>query len=121
MSDSFKVFDRVTVVVSIMGVLVMATALVTAVRGSTASAGGQGTVAEVELTEFSISGDLTVPVGQVALRVTNNGSVARNLSLVDGFSTPNPNPAASSTINLGEMVAGIYRLLCTVPGHERSV
>lgn len=121
MSDSSKVIDRLTVLISIVGVLVLATALVVAVRGPAVSATGiERTAAEVELTEFSIGGQLAVPVGQVSLRVNNNGTVAHNLTVVDGPSTPDLNSGQSSTLNLGELAAGTYQLLCTIPGHESS-
>jgi FtsP/CotA-like multicopper oxidase with cupredoxin domain/plastocyanin len=115
------VFDRVTVLIAVIGVLVLATTLVVAVRGPGATAAGvERTTAEVNLTEFSISGELAVPVGQVSLRVTNSGTVAHNLSLVDGPSTPDLSPGDNSTLNLGELSAGTYQLLCKIPGHESS-
>lgn len=121
MSDSSKVFDRVTVLISIVGVLVLATTLVVAARGPAAgAAGADGTTVDVDLAEFSIRGELAVPVGQVSLRVTDSGTVAHNLSLVDGPSTPDLNAGQSSTLNLGELAAGTYELLCTIPGHETS-
>jgi FtsP/CotA-like multicopper oxidase with cupredoxin domain len=91
--------------------------LVTAIRGPEASAGVESTSIDVELSEFAVTGDLTAPVGQVALRVTNVGNVAHNLSLKDGPSTLDLNSGESSTLNLGELAAGTYELLCTVPGH----
>jgi uncharacterized cupredoxin-like copper-binding protein len=122
MNDSSKVFDRVIVLVCVIGVLVMATALVVAIRGpaAAASSGTERTVAEIELSEFSITGDLEVPAGPVTLQVTNSGTVAHNLSLVGGPSTPDLNPGESSTLNLGDLEAGTYQLICTIPGHESS-
>lgn len=123
MSDPSKVFDRVTIFTSMIGVLVMATAFVLAFRAPAAGAPaveGTGTVAEIDLTEFSILGDLKVPVGPVTVSVTNSGTIAHNLSLVDGPSTPDINAGESSTFSLGELVAGTYQLLCTIPGHESS-
>ncbi len=118
MSDASKVIDRVTVLVGLIGVLVMATALVVAVRGP--QAGAERTVrteAEIDLSEFSINGDLVVPVGEVSLRVTNSGTVAHNLSMTDGPATPDLNAGESSVLNLGALEPpGIYQLLCSHPG-----
>ena len=121
MKDSSKVFDRITMMISGIGILVMAAVLILVVRGPSARAVDvDGAVAEIELTEFSISGDLAVPEGAVTLRVTNGGTIAHNLSLVDGPSTPDLNPGESVNLNLGDMAAGQYQLICHVPGHESA-
>ncbi len=121
MNDSSKVFDRVTMVVAAIGVLVMAAIFVLVIRGPSASGAGiERTVAEIELKEFVISGDLAVPEGAVSLRVTNVGSVAHNLTVVGGPSTPDLNAGESATLNLGDMTAGEYQLICAIPGHESS-
>ena len=121
MTDSSKVFDRITLLVSTTGVLVMAAILILVVRGPSATGADiDSTVAEIQLTEFSISGDLVVPEGAVTLRVSNAGNIAHNLTLVGGPSTPDFNAGESATLNLGEMVAGQYQLICSLPGHESS-
>ena len=121
MTDSSKVFDRITLLAAAIGVLVMAAILVLVVRGpSAAGAGVDGTGAEIDLTEFSISGDLAVPEGAVTLRVTNMGSIAHNLTLLDGPGTPDLNAGESAILNLGDTVAGQYQLICAIPGHESS-
>jgi len=121
LNDSSKVFDRVTMVVAAIGVLVMAAIFVLVIRGPSASGAGiERTVAEIELKEFVISGDLAVPEGAVSLRVTNVGSVAHNLTVVGGPSTPDLNAGESATLNLGDMTAGEYQLICAIPGHESS-
>ncbi|HEY3427713.1 MAG TPA: multicopper oxidase domain-containing protein, partial [Acidimicrobiia bacterium] len=121
MTDSSKVFDRVTLLVAISGLLVMASILVLVVRGpSAAGAAADGTVAEIQLTEFSISGDLAVPEGPVDLAVTNAGNIVHNLTLVDGPRTPDLDAGESARLSLGEMEAGQYQLICAIPGHESS-
>jgi uncharacterized cupredoxin-like copper-binding protein len=121
LTDSSKVFDRITLLVSTTGVLVMAAILILVVRGpSAAGADADSTVAEIQLSEFSISGDLAVPEGAVALHVTNAGTIPHNLTLVGGPSTPDLNAGESATLNLGDMVAGQYQVICAVPGHESS-
>jgi manganese oxidase len=121
MTDSSKVFDRVTMLLAITAVLVMAAVLVLVVRGPTAiGSAASSEVVEVELSEFSIGGDLTVPVGSVRLRVTNTGTVVHNLSLQGGPATPDLDPGESAFLDLGEMAAGNYGLLCLIPGHESA-
>lgn len=121
LTDSSKVFDRVTLLVAISGLLVMASILVLVVRGtSVAEADVSGAVAEVKLTEFSISGDLKVPEGPVVLSVSNAGTIVHNLALVDGPRTPDLNAGEQARLDLGEMEAGEYQIICAVPGHESS-
>ena len=121
MTDSSKVFDRVTLLVAISGLLVMAAILVLVVRGPSADgAAAEGTVAEIQLTEFSISGDLAVPEGPVDLAVTNAGNIVHNLTLVGGPSTPDLDAGENARLDLGEMAAGQYQLICAIPGHESS-
>jgi len=120
-TDSSKVFDRITLLVAATGILVMAAILVLVVRGpSAAGASVDSTSAEIELTEFSISGDLAVPEGAVTWRVINTGTIAHNLSLVGGPGTPDLNPGESAILNLGDTDPGQYQLICTIPGHESS-
>jgi uncharacterized cupredoxin-like copper-binding protein len=121
MNDASKVFDRVTLLVAFAGVLVTAAILVIVVRGPSASgAGVERAVAEIQLTEFSISGDLALPEGPVTLNVKNEGNVAHNLTVVGGPSTPDLNAGESATLNLGDMAAGAYQVICAIPGHESS-
>lgn len=120
MSDPSKVFDRVTALISNgragLGHHLGGCGAAPAVG----AAGVARATAEVELTEFSIRGELAVPVGQVSLRVTDQGTVAHNLAVVDGPSNPDFNPGESSALNLGDLSSGTDRLLCTVPGHEAA-
>ena len=62
MRESAKAGDRLLVFVGVFGVLVMASALVVALRGP--QAGAETTVrtdAQIDLSEFSSTGDLVVP------------------------------------------------------------
>ena len=119
MTDSSKVFDRITLLASAIGVLVMAAILILVIRGPSA-ASAETSFAEIQLNEFSISGDLAVPEGAVTLRVANAGTIAHNLSLVGGPITPDLNPGDTASLNLGDMAAGQYQLICQVSGHESA-
>jgi uncharacterized cupredoxin-like copper-binding protein len=118
--DSSKMFDRITLLASAIGVLIMAAVLTLVIRGPAAAGAAETSFAAIELAEFSISGDLAVPEGPVTLRVANAGTIAHNLSLVGGPSTSDLNPGESATLNLGDMAAGQYQLICHVPGHESA-
>ena len=85
-------FDRITLLVAATGILVMAAILVLVVRGpiSRRSRVSTAPLAEIELTEFSISGDLAVPEGPVTLRVTNAGNIAHNLTPCRWTEHPGP-------------------------------
>lgn len=116
-----RVIDRVTFLASAVGLLVALAVVVVAWRApATATAASPGSVVEVELTEFTIRGDLTVPAGAVVLNVTNRGSVAHNLGLVGGPSTPDIAPGESARLDLGELADGAYDLICAVPGHKEA-
>lgn len=73
----------------------------------------------VGLDEFSIEpGDLSVPAGSV-LAVRNDGTTAHDLA-VEGLSTPLLDPEGSAELDLGELAAGSYTMICEVAGHEAS-
>ena len=121
MNESSKVFDRIAVLVAATGVLVMVAVLVLVVRGPSASGAPiDSSEVAIELNDFTISGNLAAPAGAVSLRVMNAGHVAHNLSLVGGPSTPDLDAGESATLNLGELAAGSYQLICAVPGHESA-
>jgi uncharacterized cupredoxin-like copper-binding protein len=116
-----RVIDRVTVLASAIGVLVAAAAVVVAFRApATAAAGPEGVVAEIRLTEFTITGDLAVPAGPVVLDVENVGTVPHNLTVVGGPATPTLNPGESARLDLGDLSDGSYQIICAVPGHEAA-
>lgn len=121
MADSSKAVDRILILVSIIGVLVMATMFVLVLRGPAATASGpKRTVIAVVLNDFAITGDLNALEGQVILQVTNYGGTTHNLTMENGPATPDLIPGDSATLNLGELTAGSYRLICTKPGHESA-
>ena len=74
---------------------------------------------EIELTEFTIAGELTAPAGIITLDVTNAGTMAHNLVLRDlGARTSDLQPGRSELLELGNLAPGEYSVLCDIPGHE---
>jgi manganese oxidase len=89
--------------------------------GSGAGGGSASSTVDVSLTEFAINGNLTVPPGDVTLNVTNNGSMQHDLVVESlGAATPMLNGGGTSTLALGNVAAGEYRIFCSVPGHAES-
>ena len=77
-------------------------------------------VAEISLTEFAITGTLTVPAGPVVLSVTNFGSADHNLQFDDGPITPSLGTNHSSILDLGTLAPGTYPLTCELSGHKEA-
>ena len=74
---------------------------------------------DINLEEFSISGDLVAPAGNVTLLVHNNGSMDHNLAVRElGVISPNFGPGGTISMDLGELPAGEYELYCEIAGHE---
>ena len=76
------------------------------------------TVAELELFEFGISGDLEMPSGPITLSATNTGGIPHNVG-VRGVAISNEiGPGDSLELELGELAPGQYELYCDIVGHE---
>jgi plastocyanin len=93
--------------------------------GALASCGGDNaaadaTVVEVTLDNYTIEpAVLTVPAGELELRVTNvDPSLVHNLT-VAGKGTQPLGPGESQTLPMGEVAVGEYRMWCDVPGHAQ--
>lgn len=88
---------------------------------SSASGGSESSTVDISLTEFAISGNLTVPAGRVVLNVTNAGTVEHNLSFVStGAATKNLSAGTTESLSLGELEPGSYEIICTIAGHKES-
>ena len=87
--------------------------------GSEAAA--PATHVEVELSEFSITGNLTAPAGDVVLDVFNAGAIEHNLAIKGTDIKSNDlNSRGLDIVNLPDLSAGTYELYCTIAGHEGS-
>lgn len=127
-----KTFDRFLVLLGVIGVLVVVMAIVAmATRPASvvaaespsteASAEPVGpTVATIELTEWGIEGDLTVPPGQVEFQIHNGGTVVHNLEVVGVGVSPDISSGQDASWAVGELAEGTYELICAVPGHKEA-
>ncbi|HQF95201.1 MAG TPA: multicopper oxidase domain-containing protein [Microthrixaceae bacterium] len=87
-------------------------------KGSSSAAAASSTV-EITLSEFSITGNLTVPAGKVVLNVSNKGTVEHNLTFVSsGKATKNLGAGTTQTLDLGELKPGSYEIECSIAGHK---
>jgi FtsP/CotA-like multicopper oxidase with cupredoxin domain len=75
----------------------------------------------VSLTEFAIEpGAITVEEGG-SLHVTNDGSTAHNLAVVDqDLATPDIAAGEAAQLDLGDLPVGSYDVVCLIPGHADS-
>jgi len=97
--------------------------IIAAVRDEGGSGGGTAaavTTANISLKEFSITGNLSVPAGDVTLAVKNDGSQVHNLFLKGGRGTKDLQPGTSENLTLGKLAAGTYTISCLIPGHEAA-
>ena len=63
---------------------------------------------------------VTVPAGEVELRVTNTDSVVHDLVAASKGTRP-LRPGESQALPMGELAPGEYRMWCDQPGHEAMV
>ncbi len=76
---------------------------------------------ELGLREYSISGDLTVPAGDVTLRLNNSGSLDHNVGVRElGVVSSIVGPSGVVEMNLGNIGPGTYQLFCDIEGHEAA-
>lgn len=74
----------------------------------------------IDLSEFAIRGDLTVPAGHVVLDVLNVGSAPHNVQLAGGPKSVELNSGDQTLLDLGELAPGTYEMFCDLPGHRES-
>ncbi len=85
------------------------------------STGPVRTTLNLSVQEFSITGDLVAPAGEVTLLIENNGSMAHNVAVreLDVVSN-NVGSGGTTSLFLGDLPPGEYTLFCDIAGHEAS-
>jgi len=119
-------FDRLLMVVAIIGAAVAVLAAIVAFRGDTATAAedavepGEPQVIGYSLSEFAIEGPTEIGAGATQLQVSNDGSVAHNLAMEGGPTTPDLNAGDSAPLDVGELDPGSYVIFCSIAGHREA-
>jgi FtsP/CotA-like multicopper oxidase with cupredoxin domain len=93
--------------------------------GSSATAAAGSTAAqtlELSLVDLKIEPAMPeVAAGPVVVHVTNNGSQVHNLSFPAlGKDSGDIQPGQAATIDLGDVAAGTYDMICTIAGHAAA-
>lgn len=85
--------------------------------GDATTAPFAGSTLNIILGDYSISGDLTAPAGEVRLQAVNNGGLPHNVGVRRGPITGNMAPGKGGTVDLGVLAAGTYELYCDIGDH----
>ena len=90
--------------------------------GSQNASSAAGAVVDIGLSEFKMTPEMiTVPPGDITIRVTNNGTIAHNFSVPDRqLHTRDLQPGESQTITVKNATAGELDYQCTIPAHTDS-
>ncbi len=71
--------------------------------------------------EYGYDGNLTVPAGEVTLRLENGGSLSHNIGVRElGVTSGDVGPGGLIELNLGQLGPGTYELFCDIAGHEAA-
>lgn len=119
---SARGFDRLLILIGVIGVLVSVLAVIVVVRGG--GAGGESAAAVqdslFELTEFSIDGDLEIEPGPTRFQVENNGAVVHNLVFEGGPATPDLASGETAVLDFDNLTPGTYDIFCSIAGHREA-
>ncbi len=96
--------------------LAVVVVLVFAVGGSDTAkpAAFDGTVVKLTLSEFAITGNLTVPTGAVRLDSTNIGGVVHNVGVRGVKISRDIQPGENFILDVGVLAPGTYELYCDI-------
>jgi manganese oxidase len=126
-SDSARTFDRLLMVLAAFAGVIAVLALVAALRAPAAAtpAEGEGTgdgvvTADLELSEFAITGDLEIPAGTVQIELENVGSMVHNLAFENGATSVDVDPGETVTFDVGRLEPGTYTIYCAISGHRAA-
>ncbi len=110
-----------TVAVLALAVVLSIAALVAADDDDDSVGSGGGGSVHVSLSEFAIApSSVNVPAGG-SLHVTNDGTAAHNVSIVDtDLKTSDLASGEAAELDLSSLEPGTYEILCEIPGHADS-
>jgi hypothetical protein len=113
--------QRMGIVAVAVGAVVLAGIVLVVVVSSGGDGGADDeSVAELDLFEWGIEGDLEVQAGPVRLAATNTGALAHNVGIRGGRISNEVAPGDSIELDLGELAPGIYEVYCDIVGHQEQ-
>jgi len=87
-------------------------------ESANAASGAEPTYVDIELGSLKlVPNHLMAEPGHIVVRVKNVDTQVHNLT-IDGHSTPDVQPGATTELDLGEVAAGNYDMFCQIPGHK---
>lgn len=105
--------------IAMIGFVGITTVAVT--QGGSGEAATMSTTLNISLQEFSITGELVAPAGEVSLLISNKGSMVHNVVSDDLDKKSNDVGAGGTTsLSLGVLSPGTYEIYCDIPGHKTS-
>ncbi len=113
---------RRRIIAGVSGVLLLAgvVLIVMQVKNDTGNANAPfaGSTIEVVLGDYTITGNLTAPAGEVRLHAVNDGGTQHDVGLRGGPMSNEMRPGLETTVDLGTLAPGTYELYCNVEDHE---
>jgi len=117
----------IAAIIGMLALFAIPMAIIGAVAVASGDSNGGGvdetvrTTVEVSLQEWSVTGELVAPAGQVTLFITNDGAMDHNLEFRDsGQVSTTIGPGGVTQLDLGVLAPGRYEIFCNLPGHESA-
>ena len=122
--DNSRTFDRALMVMAVFALATAVLAGIAAFRSDGSAAADAGETEEVtasiELSEFAITGDLTVDPGDLTITLTNSGTMVHNLVFEGGTRSVDVNPGETVVMEVGQLEPGTYTIYCDIAGHRAA-
>jgi uncharacterized cupredoxin-like copper-binding protein len=106
--------------VGVVLVVVVMVVVVAAGGSSDSTSGGKASV--ISMTEMKFTPDpIDLPRTDARLRIANDGAVPHSFIVPElGKGTPDLEAGAEMTLDLTEVPAGTYTVICDIPGHREA-
>jgi uncharacterized cupredoxin-like copper-binding protein len=106
--------------VGVVLVVVVMVVVVAAGGSSDSTSGGKASV--ISMTEMKFTPDpIDLPRTDARLRIVNDGAVPHSFIVPElGKGTPDLEAGAEMTLDLTEVPAGTYTVICDIPGHREA-
>ena len=105
--------------VVVAAVVVLIVALAGGGDDSSSTPAYAGSTVTLSLSDYAITGNLTVPAGPARIVATNVGGLPHNIGVRGVKISRNLNRGESTTLDLGVLAPGTYELYCDVIGADK--